>query len=62
MWTCLKQKVTPILGGLLAYIDTNCNLEILNGELPESWLYKLWMGMLKNTKITPLQYADIGTW
>ncbi len=60
VWTCLKRKVIPVLGALISYMDTHNNLEILNRGDSMCWQNTLWIGMLANTDITVLRYADIG--
>ncbi len=63
MWTCLKRKVTPILGYLIAYLDTNCNLDLITAQSngrQDDWIYNLWIELLKNPEVTRLSFTEIG--
>ena len=52
------RKATPLLAGLVAYADTNCNLDIIRQDNP-AWLHNLWLNMLYNAEVTPLFYSDL---
>ncbi|XP_060085808.1 E3 ubiquitin-protein ligase RNF213-like [Ylistrum balloti] len=59
-WTqCLETKVTPILMGIIAFMDTNRNLESLYKAKDGDWVQQLWLGILNNTKATCLQYSQL---
>ena len=50
----LETKVAPILAGILAYLDTNDNLKILQGDCIK-WKQKLWHTYLNKTEALTLQ-------
>ncbi|KAK3098458.1 hypothetical protein FSP39_019662 [Pinctada imbricata] len=52
---CLIDKMTPVLAGLIAFIDTNMNLDILIHD--KSWKQSLWLQMFLNTKATGIEYS-----
>jgi len=54
----LESRVTPLLAGILAYIDTNNNLDVLNAavESSEHWLRDMWFHMLSDSNVTVLKY------
>lgn len=54
---CLEAKVTPILAYIISYIDSNCNLDLLNTS--DKWTTDLWFEMLKNSNITFMKYDEI---
>ncbi len=58
LWTYLVDKTTPLLAGLVAYMDTNCNLDIIHQDNPE-WIQQLWLDMLNDPNVTPLKYSDL---
>ena len=58
LWTYLIRKATPLLAGLVAYADTNCNLNIIHEDHPE-WIHTLWIDMLNDSEVTPLTYSDL---
>ena len=58
LWTYLMSKATPLLAGLVAYADTNCNLDIIYNNNPD-WVHTLWLNMLTDSEVTPLCYSDI---
>jgi len=51
----LESRVTPLLAGVLAYIDTNNNLDVLVHN-SEPWLRHMWLHMLADSNITELKY------
>ena len=45
----LKQLATPLLAGLLAFCDTNNNLDVISGIDDKTlWVLELWTDMLRN--------------
>ncbi|XP_053389495.1 E3 ubiquitin-protein ligase rnf213-alpha-like [Mercenaria mercenaria] len=50
--------ITPILSGLIAFLDTNQNLNILQME-ELTWQYILWLTVLKTEDAIPLSYRDM---
>lgn len=53
----LETKVTPILAYIISYIDSNCNLDLLNSA--DKWIVDLWFGMFRNANITFMKYNEI---
>ncbi|XP_067673877.1 E3 ubiquitin-protein ligase rnf213-alpha-like [Haliotis asinina] len=55
---CLENKIIPILAGVVAFLDTNRNLDLcLPGEAP--WKRRLWLALLDNTKVCHYQCKNI---
>ena len=54
---CLEAKVKPMLAHIISYIDSNCNLDLLNTT--DKWITDLWFGMLKNPCITFMKCDEI---
>jgi len=54
----LESRVTPLLAGILAYIDTNNNLDVLDSvvQCSEHWLRDMWFHMFSVSEITVLKY------
>jgi len=54
----LESRVTPLLAGVLAYVDTNNNLDVLNSAVDSSehWLRDMWFHMLSDSNVTVLKY------
>lgn len=52
-------KVTPILAGLIAYMDTNNNLSIMTSDGIPAWKKNMWLSMIRDPAITPLSYKDL---
>ncbi|XP_046556283.1 E3 ubiquitin-protein ligase rnf213-alpha-like [Haliotis rubra] len=55
---CLENKIIPILAGVVAFLDTNRNLDLC---LPEEapWKRRLWFALLDNTKVCYYQCKNI---
>jgi len=55
---CLESRVTPLLAGILAHIDTNNNLDVLESAVKSSerWLRDMWLHMLSDSNVTVLKY------
>ena len=58
---CLEQKVTPLLAGLVAYADTNANLDLLQPSTDQddpkpNWVTSLWLDMFSDSKVTRLDF------
>jgi len=54
----LESRVTPLLAGILAYVDTNNNLDVLHCAVHSSqhWLRDMWFHMLSDSNVTVLKY------
>ncbi len=50
--------MTPFLAGVLAFVDTNYNLDLMTLNPPD-WRTLLWLEMLRDPKVTPLSYSDL---
>lgn len=47
--------MTPLLAGIVAFSDTNANLDILDDNSDE-WVVSMWLEMLDNADITMLRF------
>ncbi|XP_021363666.1 E3 ubiquitin-protein ligase rnf213-alpha-like isoform X2 [Mizuhopecten yessoensis] len=56
---CMETKVTPILTGIIAFMDTNRNLDSLYRATDGDWVQQLWLGVINCTKATGLQYSQL---
>ncbi|KAJ8315842.1 hypothetical protein KUTeg_007992 [Tegillarca granosa] len=54
---CLETKITPILAGIIAHLDTNRNLDILAESKPDDWQHILWLYVSNNPRVTKMEYA-----
>jgi len=52
----METKVIPILAGIIAFIDTNSNLDCLSSSELGSWRQQLWMKIINCPKATGIQY------
>ncbi|XP_052809415.1 E3 ubiquitin-protein ligase RNF213-like, partial [Mya arenaria] len=50
----LESEVALILAGVIAYIDTNGNLDILETDQP--WKYQMWIRLLNTSEILDIEY------
>ncbi|XP_052086034.1 E3 ubiquitin-protein ligase RNF213-like [Mytilus californianus] len=57
----LESKVVPILAGIISFIDTNRNLDILirNEEQKQKWQTELWLQIINDPELTQLNYTTI---
>lgn len=53
--------MVPILAGIVSFIDTNRNLDILirNDEQKQTWQTDLWLHFINDPELTQLNYATI---
>lgn len=59
---CLERKVIPILAGIIAYLDTNNNLDLLyndGGDTNNSWMQQLWLRIFVHQDIDHLNYRHL---
>nr|XP_022293483.1 E3 ubiquitin-protein ligase rnf213-alpha-like isoform X1 [Crassostrea virginica] len=56
---CIIEKLSPILAGLIAQVDTNSNLDLLIQKEPNSWEYKLWLEIINNPSATRIEYSMV---
>jgi hypothetical protein len=54
---CLESKVIPILAGIIAFIDTNRNLDILSSGDNQDWKIGIWLQSFNNPDLTQLKYS-----
>ncbi|XP_052808702.1 E3 ubiquitin-protein ligase rnf213-alpha-like isoform X1 [Mya arenaria] len=58
--SCLQtiiSKVSPILAGIIAYLDTNRNLDLIHSD--EGWKQMLWKSVLNTEGAIELQFSDL---
>ncbi|XP_064641333.1 E3 ubiquitin-protein ligase rnf213-alpha-like isoform X2 [Lineus longissimus] len=57
----IEGKIMPTLAGLIAYLDTNSNLDILQRQRTarDKWICTLWLKMLTDVHVTPLSYEKL---
>ena len=57
----LDEILKLILGHVIAQIDHNNNLSLLNPEKQDGPLERLWLSVFKHPTIFPLRYTDVST-
>ena len=57
----LDELLKPILGQVIAQIDHNNNLSLLNPEKQDSPLGRLWLSVFSHSTVFPLRYTDVST-
>ncbi|KAL3881514.1 hypothetical protein ACJMK2_027946, partial [Sinanodonta woodiana] len=56
----LESKISPILAGIIAHIDTNHNLDIIHSHITSGdWKARLWLQILNTPGAIQLQYSDL---
>ncbi|KAL3881517.1 hypothetical protein ACJMK2_027949 [Sinanodonta woodiana] len=56
----LESKISPILAGIIAHIDTNHNLDIIHSHISSGdWKARLWLQILSTPGAIQLQYSDL---
>ncbi|KAL3881508.1 hypothetical protein ACJMK2_027940, partial [Sinanodonta woodiana] len=56
----LESKISPILAGIIAHIDTNHNLDIIHSHITSGdWKARLWLQILSTPGAIQLQYSDL---
>lgn len=60
---CLEDKITPVLARVIAYLDTNNNLDLVctdnNRDMTPDWIPKLWLDIVQHPDIFRLTYAHL---
>nr|XP_034331576.1 E3 ubiquitin-protein ligase rnf213-alpha [Crassostrea gigas] len=56
---CIIEKLSPILAGIIAQLDTNSNLDLLIQKEPSSWEHKLWLEIINNPSATQIEYSMV---
>uniref|UniRef100_A0A8W8MG84 B box-type domain-containing protein n=1 Tax=Magallana gigas TaxID=29159 RepID=A0A8W8MG84_MAGGI len=56
---CIIEKLSPILAGIIAQLDTNSNLDLLIQRDPSSWEHKLWLEIINNPSATQIEYSMV---
>ncbi|XP_052062754.1 E3 ubiquitin-protein ligase rnf213-alpha-like isoform X2 [Mytilus californianus] len=54
---CLEAKVIPVLAGIIAFMDTNRNLDILENSSDQDWQVAIWLQILNDPELTQLKYS-----
>ncbi|XP_052216221.1 E3 ubiquitin-protein ligase rnf213-alpha-like isoform X4 [Dreissena polymorpha] len=52
-----KLKIAPVLAHIIAFLDTNCNLELALSEVP--WKRDFWLRCCADSKIVHIKYDDL---
>ncbi|XP_052083737.1 E3 ubiquitin-protein ligase rnf213-alpha-like [Mytilus californianus] len=55
----LESKVVPVLAGIISFIDTNRNLDILIMRNLHEWQSQLWLRIFADVELTGLKYSTI---
>ena len=53
---CLERHVIPVLAGVVAFLDTNHNLDLLQAD---GWVLELWLKVINDPALRLLQYSDL---
>lgn len=53
---CLERRIVPILAGVVAFLDTNHNLDLLQED---GWVLEMWLKVLSDPALCLLQYSDL---
>ncbi|XP_052217509.1 E3 ubiquitin-protein ligase rnf213-alpha-like [Dreissena polymorpha] len=53
----IQSKITPVLAHVIAFLDTNCNLELAISEV--SWKRAFWLRFCADSKIMLIKYDDL---
>ena len=56
LWQYLETRVTPLLAGVVAYADTNANLDLLMEDGDNLWISFMWLDMFSNADIAIIKY------
>ncbi|XP_061169274.1 E3 ubiquitin-protein ligase rnf213-alpha-like [Saccostrea echinata] len=56
---CIIEKLSPILAGIIAQVDTNSNLDLLIKTDSDTWENKLWLEIINDPSATQIEYSMI---
>jgi hypothetical protein len=56
---CIIEKLSPILAGIIAEVDTNSNLDLLIQTEPNSWKHQVWLEIINDPSATGIEYSMI---
>ncbi|XP_038597897.1 E3 ubiquitin-protein ligase RNF213 [Tachyglossus aculeatus] len=51
LWKRVQNTVTPVLASVVAFVDRDCNLDLLVSPESPPWVRSLWMFIFGNTKL-----------
>ncbi|CAC5380698.1 RNF213 [Mytilus coruscus] len=54
---CLEEKLASLLAGIIAFIDKNCNMNIVMSEQAHHWQRFVWLNILNCPHVTQLHYT-----
>ncbi|XP_076109129.1 E3 ubiquitin-protein ligase rnf213-alpha-like [Mytilus galloprovincialis] len=54
---CLEEKLASLLAGIIAFIDKNCNMNIVISEQAHHWQRFVWLNILNCPQVTQLHYT-----
>ncbi|XP_071137105.1 E3 ubiquitin-protein ligase rnf213-alpha-like [Mytilus edulis] len=54
---CLEEKLARLLAGIIAFIDKNCNMNIVMSEQAHHWQKFAWLEILNCPQVTQLHYT-----
>ncbi|XP_041354620.1 E3 ubiquitin-protein ligase rnf213-alpha-like [Gigantopelta aegis] len=56
---CLENKIVTVLAGVVAFLDTNRNLDIIRDMPSDHWAHILWLRILHSPSVCQLHYKDL---
>ncbi|KAK7465937.1 hypothetical protein BaRGS_00037515, partial [Batillaria attramentaria] len=56
---CIERHLIPILAGVVAYLDTNHNLDLLQQDELPPWVSNLWLRILNDESLVNFRYSDM---
>ncbi|XP_061169263.1 E3 ubiquitin-protein ligase RNF213-like isoform X1 [Saccostrea echinata] len=56
---CIIEKLSPILAGIIAQVDTNSNLDLLIKTDSDTWEHRLWLEIINDPSATQIEYSMI---
>ena len=51
--------IIPLLAKIIAYVDHNYNLDLIDPKSPNSACKQFWLSMFSNPKVTLLEYSEM---